>query len=92
MKAETEKAGRETLVSQLLSLGQEVVEMSEKTRDRQASRLEGVTSRENKSGETSAPGVPAETWPDLLCNLRSMFWQIRGNLKAMNDALDRLEI
>ena len=90
MKVEAENAVRETLALQLLSLGQEVVEMSDKTRDRQASRLDGVLRRVCEKKED--PSTPAETWPDLLSNLRSMFWQIQDNLKAMNDALDRLEI
>jgi len=90
MKVEAENAAREKLGSQLLSLGQEVVEMSQKTRDCQASRLEGVLSKVSEKKEN--PATPAETWPDLLSNLRSMFWQIQDNLKAMNDALDRLEI
>ena len=82
---------RECFAAQLITLGNRIAAISVDVRNRQVDRLSGVT-RERRKEEGSPTSAPAEEWPSLLSELRSLFWAIEDNLNLMNETFDLLEI
>jgi hypothetical protein len=81
----------ENKAAELITLGKEVAEMSDKVMQRLQTRLECVTKPEGaKKGNLN--DTAELLWPPLLSTFRKFFRTIQKNLEKMDEVIERLEI
>jgi len=85
------EAVKESVAGKLLNMAKELVDQSQKTKDRVGDRLMPI------SCEGSLPGleqklVGREEWPKYFSEVREELFAIKANIIAIDRAIDRLEI